>query len=286
MRRQFVIVVALALFGAKAESNIDPAHSLISSDLIGNLEWLPSAESGAVISQYFCSGYIYGGSIGWINLGSGTPANGLAYQNNAASDFGINVSAAGELRGFAYGANIGWVNFAPPGNPRVDWGTGKLSGAVWAANVGWIPLTNATQFIRIESLPDLPDTDGDGLPDAWEIQVAGTLTALNGSSDTDHDGQSDLDEYLAGTNPLDPADFLGPLRLTVNSGAKELQFPTKSNYVYRIEQHGAFGSGIWSAAPTPLITGTGATAVVQLQSNPDHLFFYRLVAYPPLSQVQ
>ena len=44
------------------------------------------------------------------------------------------------------------------------------------------------------------DTDGDGMPDSWEMQHFGTLER-DGSGDFDNDGLSDLDEYLYGSNP-------------------------------------------------------------------------------------
>ncbi len=44
------------------------------------------------------------------------------------------------------------------------------------------------------------DTDGDGMPDAWEIEHFGTLDR-DGTGDFDGDGISDLDEFLNGTDP-------------------------------------------------------------------------------------
>jgi len=44
------------------------------------------------------------------------------------------------------------------------------------------------------------DTDGDGMPDDWEIERFGTLDR-DGTGDFDGDGISDLDEYLNGTDP-------------------------------------------------------------------------------------
>jgi len=46
----------------------------------------------------------------------------------------------------------------------------------------------------------IQDTDDDGMLDAWEIEHFGNL-ARNGSSDEDGDGLSNLNEYLAGTDP-------------------------------------------------------------------------------------
>lgn len=45
------------------------------------------------------------------------------------------------------------------------------------------------------------DTDGDGLPDAYEFLVLGTST---NAVDTDLDGLPDAEELRAGTDPLDP----------------------------------------------------------------------------------
>ena len=50
------------------------------------------------------------------------------------------------------------------------------------------------------------DSDGDGLPDDWELAQFGNLTTANATSDTDGDGTSDLAEYLAGTSPTNPAE--------------------------------------------------------------------------------
>jgi hypothetical protein len=280
MRVCLVLIAAASLVRAWAGSNIDPEHAESSSQFIGVIDWRPNETSGAVINQYYCSGFIYGEAVGWINLGSGTPANRVAYSNTSANDFGVNVSPAGQLSGFAYGANIGWINFTGA-NARVDWSSGKLSGSVWAANAGWISLAADSQFVRVESLPELPDTDDDGLPDAWEIQVAGSLGVLSGDADTDHDGQTDLEEYLAGTNPFDPKDFVGPLTLQLTQDWNEITFPTKKDHIYRIEQHPAFGSGAWTAAAA--VPGSGALVTVRLEPNPAQLFFYRLVAYPPLT---
>ena len=55
----------------------------------------------------------------------------------------------------------------------------------------------------LDSDPRTPDTDLDGLTDAMEIKVTRTDTHKR---DTDNDGIGDLEEFLSGSDPLDPND--------------------------------------------------------------------------------
>jgi hypothetical protein len=47
------------------------------------------------------------------------------------------------------------------------------------------------------------DTDGDGIPDAWELEAFGDLSRT-GKGDRDRDGYSDLCEFQNGTSPTAP----------------------------------------------------------------------------------
>src|SRR5439155_15773400 len=56
------------------------------------------------------------------------------------------------------------------------------------------------------------DSDGDGMPDEWEIMhQMNPMSALCDDGpdfDSDHDGVSNLGEYLSGTDPHDPNSVL------------------------------------------------------------------------------
>ena len=56
---------------------------------------------------------------------------------------------------------------------------------------------------------DATDGDGNNLPDAWEIEFFGA-TGVDPNADPDHDGTTNLMEYLAGTNPHDAASMFRP----------------------------------------------------------------------------
>jgi len=121
---------------ATAGTTINITNKLAFGANLGWLDWRGDTNNGAVIGEYICSGYIYAANAGWINLGNGSPANGIRYQNNSASDFGLNVDSQGNLRGYAWGANIGWINFESWGAPKFDLWSGRFSGHAYSANCG------------------------------------------------------------------------------------------------------------------------------------------------------
>jgi hypothetical protein len=209
------LLIGLLATTSRAATTINAANHFSYGANFGWTEWRGDVASGAVIGEFVCSGFIYSANAGWINLGGGVPANGIRYQNNSAVDFGVNHDGSGNLHGLAYGANIGWLNFtnrdgtgASYAGPKVDLLTGRLSGFVWSANCGWISLSNGFAFVQTDAILRGVDSDGDGIADAFERFWTGNLTTMNATSDQDHDGSSDLAEYLADTNPLDPSDNL------------------------------------------------------------------------------
>lgn len=48
------------------------------------------------------------------------------------------------------------------------------------------------------------DRNGDGLPDAWQRRINSDINKVRPGDDPDHDGLTNLEEYLAGTYALDP----------------------------------------------------------------------------------
>ena len=249
-----------------------------------NIGWVNARgdiANGAVIGEYICTGYLWAANVGWIRLGSGTPANGIQYQNNSASDWGVNHDGLGNLRGFAWGANIGWLNFEDTGAPKVNLWTGKLSGYVWSANCGWISLSNAVALVQTASIVPGADSDGDGIPDAWELLKFGNLTTANAASDFDGDGMSDKNEYLADTNPQDPQ---SNLRITsfsrdTSPGYKVLRWTAMTTRFYKVENR---------SSPTPSGTWTELTTLPLAGADNYHFYdnsvqkLYRVQAFRPL----
>lgn len=76
------------------------------------------------------------------------------------------------------------------------------------------------------------DTDSDELPDSWEDEHFGNLTAT-ATADSDGDGTTNLMEYLAGTNPASAASVFRPAS-HVAGGNLVLTVPTVSGRSYRV----------------------------------------------------
>jgi len=274
--------------GLRAASNFDAQHSLSWGSNIGWLNWRGDEANGVEVDQFVGSGFLYAANVGWINLGSGVPADGMNYQNNSATDFGVNVGPQGHLSGFAYGANIGWINFAPIGQPRIDLGTSRLSGYVYGANVGWINLGDSTYDLQIESLAAGQDADRDGIPDAWEVAYANDLSTLTVSGDFDHDGNSDLGEYFADTDPTDATDHLRILKFSISPdrASSVLTWRTRASRQYVVELRTDIGSsGQWVDSGLGLLSADGPSLsreIPQQAGGSQH--YFRIRAVRPLSR--
>lgn len=277
----FIFVTGFLSRELQAASTIDAAHPYAYGANIGWLNCSGDATHGAVIGEYVCSGYLYAANVGWISLGSGTPANGIQYQNNSATDFGVNLDGLGNLHGYAYGANIGWINFETNGAPKVDLYTGNLSGYAWSANCGWISLSNSTAFVQTDAIASGADSDSDGIPDAWELGYTNTLGAFSASTDSDGDGVPDSDEYLAGTSPTDPADYLRITDITrgiPHDTYVTLQWTSVPTRFYSVEQTPALGAGFMDYATLPFL-GASNAGFDDYGTNS----FYRIRAFRPLT---
>jgi hypothetical protein len=262
-------------------STIDATNRFAYGANVGWVDFLADTNDGAVIGEYVCSGYIYSANLGWINLGSGTPTNGIRYQNLSAADYGVNHDDAGNLRGYAWSANAGWINFENTGAPTVDLLTGNLSGSVWSANCGWISLSTANAHVQTDTIRQVALAPN-GLPVAWLLQNFGT-TNVNAAADPDGDGQSNLQEYLAGTDPNNAA---SNLKITSIVRGGRLPTMTQINWngvatrFYVVQESPSLNPATWNDWVSITVPGWNNTSFTD--ANPTNDFF-RIRAYRPLT---
>ncbi len=84
----------------------------------------------------------------------------------------------------------------------------------FAVNDGFATSAPATISLNVTALPD---TDGDGMPDVWELLHFGSATGGNSALDEDGDGFTNLQEYIAGTEPKNAASTFRIGSLTRNA---------------------------------------------------------------------
>jgi hypothetical protein len=125
------------------------------------------------------------------------------------------------------------------------------------------------------------DSDGDGIPDAWE-----TANGLDPNSptdaalDPDEDGFDNRQEFQAGTNPRDPASVLRLSGYTAQ-GAAFLRFTAAAGRAYTLWYRDTLTGGAW--VPLEQIPGSTTAQTVEFQ---DQLpigtgqRYYRLSAQP------
>lgn len=79
------------------------------------------------------------------------------------------------------------------------------------------------------------DLDGDRMADAWELSYLASTTNPDGSADNDHDNFCDLNEYLAGTVPTNPASLLAFTSIAdLSNSTVVLEWLSASNRFYDI----------------------------------------------------
>lgn len=291
MLRTACLALALSTLNSQlstsfAATTIDPVNKYAYAANLGWVNAYADGANGAVIGEYVCSGYLYAANAGWISLGSGSPANGIQYQNNSGADYGVNRDGLGNLRGYAWGANLGWLNFEATGAPKVDLVTGNLSGHVWSANCGWISLSNAVARVQTDTIAPGADTDGDGITDAWELTYTNTLSAFTLTSDSDGDGVSDQREYLADTNPLDANDKLIITDAAITPGGTNvnLTWQSKPTRFYFLEKALDLSTPSWLDSGLGLILpDAGATTTRGFTDTNAPMRFYRVEAVKPLA---
>jgi hypothetical protein len=163
-------------------------------------------------------------------------------------------------------AGTGWINVreirvAGWSDPLVVTWTGMNS---WQAQLPLLLgknelLLNALDFrgqpagsraitITSSALAGAIDSDGDGIPDRWEIDH-GLDPSYPGDAleDLDLDGASNLDEYLAGTDPGDPSSRLTLEVTGAGAGMVKLGFMAVAGRSYTVQATSALGQPHWRA---------------------------------------
>ncbi|MDP4625328.1 MAG: glycoside hydrolase family 9 protein [Akkermansiaceae bacterium] len=135
------------------------------------------------------------------------------------------------------GAQIAWVFFSTF--------FGGSSSDIWQANkdeyATFDEFTVSNQRIGYPGIPH--DVDADHLPNIWELEFFGNDTSAVSSQDSDGDGNNNLDEFIAGTDPINAADSFSATVMPLSDGMIGIRANGKAGHIYRL--HHSTDLSIW-----------------------------------------
>jgi hypothetical protein len=123
------------------------------------------------------------------------------------------------------------------------------------------------------------DTDADRLPDAWEIANGLSTTLDDASLDNDGDGESNLSEFVAGT---DPRDSQSVLRVQASREANgglgtRISFTAQPDRTYTIEFSDSLTSPSWQKLSDVPAAATSRPVEITDPATDRGARFYRVV---------
>ena len=130
------------------------------------------------------------------------------------------------------------------------------------------------------------DLDGDGLPDAWEYAIVDTDPAdsirgildVHPQDDSDHDGATHFEEWIAGTDPTNPGSVL---RVTATCSAATgeviLRWPVAPGRDYKVHWRDDLAVGTWTVLPLDFTTSGSEAELVDTTALATGSRFYRLL---------
>lgn len=124
----------------------------------------------------------------------------------------------------------------------------------------------------------LTDADRDGMPDFWE---SANNFAMNDPEDAGRDADGDfmtnVQEYIAGTDPHDERSYLKVDRVTPGAGLTLIEFAAVSNKTYSVLHSELSPGSSWSRLADVAMRTTNRTEIILDAAPPPGKRFYRLV---------
>jgi len=254
--------------GVWATIGIDPTNKCAWSENTGWANAVPT-NGGVTVRFNGTSGYLtglaWGENIGWIKLGNDS---GGPYANGSASNWGVNLDAAGRLAGYAWGENVGWIKFDSAYSAvTIDMDTGRFNGNAWGENIGWVSFKGTAPDYNVRTLAF--DRQSQGTPNWW-LALHSVVESYDAG-----DGVPAWKKYVMDTDPNVAGNYL---RITAisNRPCATVTFPSSLRRYYTLQRRDDLQAGDWTNVVSQTgIPGSGDLASLQ-DATATNRQFYRV----------
>lgn len=169
-----------------------------------------------------------------------------------------------------------------PSGLVLDPTTGSISGTApdagdYAFNLSAINLAGASTVAA--QFKVLSDADGDGAPDEWELSNGLNPQVADAEIDIDADGASNLNEYLAGTDPRDSSSVFRIVSIGLGTPDDQLEIEWRSISGRRYAIESSANLEEWEVVSDSEITADAATTRLQFP-KPSTSRTYRIRLLP------
>jgi hypothetical protein len=190
-------------------------------EIAGNGVGLVTVSNGLVLVDRVLVASVSSTGRGTLTaVGGTTIINTNMVLGSGCSSLGNLVVAGGNV--FVTNATATAVLEVRGGTLELDSGTLVIDKLVMTNVCGHFVRTGGTLSITATNLGANLDADGDGLPSGWEQQYGfnplSSVGAGEANADPDGDGMSNLQEYLAGTDPTNSTSYFH-ITSVVNTGS-------------------------------------------------------------------
>ncbi len=182
------------------------------------------------------------GTLTWVfqPTGGGTAitATGTLTNINNQLSYVLRIPCETPVPGFATSSNAIQLTGTPITYDRsqVLWNSNALSFANPAMATTTFAATDRGRIERVDLTTSRPIVlDANGLPVDWELSYFGR-TGIDPNADPDRDGMSNLAEYLAGTDPTDPASAFRITEIAPDPGGVRLWWQSANYKTYAVQR--------------------------------------------------
>jgi hypothetical protein len=175
--------------------------------------------------------------------------------------------------------------YAVTGGQNIAWSQSFSTSAADARlDIQFTPLTGNSRIsgIQVQKTGDV-FSDTDGIPDWWRLAYFDHAVGQDGDNsragdDADGDGTTNLNEFQAGTDPMDASSVFSITSIAIAGNDVQVLWKAVTDKTYRLQRASSpEATADWSDVGSPVIAGGPTASQIDPGAAGDSLHFYRVI---------